>query len=76
MIREALHSKLKLRGDIGARDEVRQSRQEAFERGMAQHHPDGAPPEPESDDALDERIAGWYAGDIDSVVANRKHTER
>ena len=42
---------------------------------MTGHHHDCAPPEPEADEAMEERFAGWYAGDIDSVVANQQHPE-
>ena len=60
--------------------DARALRQKAFERGMGVRHEDGrhqdgAPPEPEPDDETSERIAGWYAGDIDSVVASQPHPE-
>ena len=55
--------------------EARKRRQKAFRKGMTGHHHDGAPPEPEADEAMEERFAGWYAGDIDSVVANKPQPE-
>lgn len=56
--------------------EARTRRHTAFKRGMGGHHHDGAPPEPEADEAMEERFAGWYAGDIDSIVSNKPRPER
>lgn len=52
-------------GDVDARAR----RQAAFERGMAHvHHHEPVASDPDSEDAVSEQIAGYYGGDLGSVV--------